>query len=543
MVVNSAVDQVDASPGNGVCATASGACTLRAAIQEANARPGADIITLPAGRYIISISGDDDTAAKGDLNIADTLTLKGAGAATTFVDGGGEHPTAVDRVLRVQPNVTATISGITVQYGAKSAGGGIYNQGALTLSQVSVVKNTADIGGGIQNYGTLTLLDSLVAGNLAHIGGGGINNDTLGAIIVRRSAISDNLVDGENIAFIGQGGGIANDGQATIEDSRLERNALRGDFTYGAGIDQTGGQLTLRDSRVALNVSAGFAQAWGGGISNRDGTLTISRSRIDSNAAADRRPNDPQPDGLGGGGGLYSNDPATLNVTDSSIDANITMSQDSTASGAGVLIDGGTATIARSAIYNNRSARDGGGVLALRGALTLINVTISGNQAARNGGGLLTRSQGAANLTNVTIASNTAGAAGAGLSNAGVTQLANTLIASGGNNCQLSSALISRGNNLESANTCGLRGAGDKVNQSPQLQPLVNNGGLTPTHAIPAGSPAVNTGNSQPAVCPTTDQRGAPRPAGGACDIGAYEAGSIPPLVVRARVYLPFIHQ
>ena len=46
--VNSVVDAVDANPGNGICTTAGGICTLRAAIQETNALAGADIITLPA---------------------------------------------------------------------------------------------------------------------------------------------------------------------------------------------------------------------------------------------------------------------------------------------------------------------------------------------------------------------------------------------------------------------------------------------------------------------------------------------------------------
>ena len=49
--VNNTADVVDAAPGNGVCATAGGVCTLRAAIQEANADPGGDTITLPAGTY------------------------------------------------------------------------------------------------------------------------------------------------------------------------------------------------------------------------------------------------------------------------------------------------------------------------------------------------------------------------------------------------------------------------------------------------------------------------------------------------------------
>src|SRR3954470_13424194 len=50
-VVNTTADTQDAAPGNGACADSGGACSLRAAITEANALGGADIITLPAGTY------------------------------------------------------------------------------------------------------------------------------------------------------------------------------------------------------------------------------------------------------------------------------------------------------------------------------------------------------------------------------------------------------------------------------------------------------------------------------------------------------------
>jgi len=61
--VNSTADAVDASPGNGVCATAGGQCTLRAAIQEANALAGTDATTLPAGTYALTIAGAGEDAA------------------------------------------------------------------------------------------------------------------------------------------------------------------------------------------------------------------------------------------------------------------------------------------------------------------------------------------------------------------------------------------------------------------------------------------------------------------------------------------------
>src|SRR5438128_549402 len=69
-IVNSTTDAVDVQPGNGSCATSTGKCTLRAAIQEANALPGADTIIVPAGTYALTIAGSgENSAATGDLDI------------------------------------------------------------------------------------------------------------------------------------------------------------------------------------------------------------------------------------------------------------------------------------------------------------------------------------------------------------------------------------------------------------------------------------------------------------------------------------------
>ena len=75
----------DAVPGDGICATAAGACSLRAAVQEANALAGPDTIDLPAGTYVLTLAGPaEDAGASGDLDVHDTLTITGAGAATTM---------------------------------------------------------------------------------------------------------------------------------------------------------------------------------------------------------------------------------------------------------------------------------------------------------------------------------------------------------------------------------------------------------------------------------------------------------------------------
>ena len=85
--VNSTADSADVTAGNGLCADASGDCTLRAAIQEANALAGNDTINLGTATYTLSLTGTDDTAALGDLDITQDVTISGAGTTSTVIDG------------------------------------------------------------------------------------------------------------------------------------------------------------------------------------------------------------------------------------------------------------------------------------------------------------------------------------------------------------------------------------------------------------------------------------------------------------------------
>ena len=99
-VVNSPADTVDADVGaDPACADASGHCTLRAAIMQANFVTGLDTITLPSGVYLLTRPGDDDATVLGDLDIADDLTIQGAGSGVTIVDGNGAVTT--DRVFQI----------------------------------------------------------------------------------------------------------------------------------------------------------------------------------------------------------------------------------------------------------------------------------------------------------------------------------------------------------------------------------------------------------------------------------------------------------
>src|SRR5204863_2755811 len=83
----------------------------------------------------------------------------------------------------------------------------------------------------------------------------------------------------------------------------------------------------------------------------------------------------------------------------------------------------------------------------------------------------------------------------------------------------LPSALQSVSNSINSDGTCRAA-TGQATTVDPHLAALADNGGLVKTMALPATSPAVNTGSN--ALCPATDARGAVR-ADGACDIGAFE--------------------
>src|SRR5262245_58251180 len=146
--VNNTADMGDVTPGDGVCetGTGNGICTLRAAIREANALAGADVITLPAGTYMLAIAGRAaDAAATGDLDVTRAVTVNGAGAGTTIIDGA-----ALDRVFDVQAGANLAINDVTVQNGKFICGGFCSSEG----------------GGGFRTVsGTLTITGCTVTGN------------------------------------------------------------------------------------------------------------------------------------------------------------------------------------------------------------------------------------------------------------------------------------------------------------------------------------------------------------------------------------------
>ncbi len=231
-----------------------------------------------------------------------------------------------------------------------------------------------------------------------------------------------------------------------------------------------------------------------------------------------------------GGAGVYNGEGATFTLIDSSVSGNI-----SGHAGGGVFsFFGTTTTIERSTISGNTAADVGGGMRSL-GNVDVINSTISGNTASASfHGGAVFVTDGVMNMVNTTVAGNTS-TGGTGdvfvgtFTGASATvNLTNTIIQSGpgsGAACFQgffgagAVTLNSNGGNLASDGTCNLTGAGDLPSTDALLGPLADNGGPTQTHALGAGSPAIDAADG--AACPATDQRGVART--GACDIGSYE--------------------
>lgn len=151
-------------------------CSLREAVIAANAREGADTVTLGPGVYNLTLPGSSENLSEsGDLDVTSgTLTIQGDGADRTVIDGGG-----ADRILDVLRDASLNLRGVTVRNGLAGAphwtgeqdGGGIRALGFLDVADCVIADSRADSGGGISAF-DLTLRNSTLTGNFAVYGGG-----------------------------------------------------------------------------------------------------------------------------------------------------------------------------------------------------------------------------------------------------------------------------------------------------------------------------------------------------------------------------------
>jgi hypothetical protein len=383
--------------------------------------------------------------------------------------------------------------GAPIGQGINPKGGAIGTVGGVTvINESQVLSSTADAGGGIYSTGVLTLINARVAGNAA-----------------------------------GGGGGLAVAGVVTIDGSVVEHN----EAGTGGGLSTfTIAGLTIRGSRFYSNT----ASAAGGGVYTQY-SLDLSDSTLEDNTAGTE------------GGGLYV-------YTGTATLQQLTLIGNTAHTGGGAFLLHGTATF-NQAVVDNNHASDGAGITNDGTRTTLTNVTLSHNHASADGGGYYdSGGNGFSAFANVTVSSNTAGSAGGGVKSIEPLTMTNVTIAnnvanvgggfyrtnnlypyswrnvmaanntgnSGPENCNPTTPTIAI-SSLSSDATCGLGGG---LNATLPLGPLALNGGVAgfsmPTHLPLAGSAAINGGTNT--GIPLTDQRGAPRPAGGLADVGAVES-------------------
>ena len=313
-----------------------------------------------------------------------------------------------------------------------------------------------------------------------------------------------------------QGGAVHNSGTAT-----LDLCTLAGNSANGGG----GGQ--------EFNTGLDGQEGSGGAIFNQ-GTLTADRTTLSGNTATGggggAGGTDWEGHGYGGASGGGAKGGAVCNlgslcITRSTLASNVVAAGWAGPGGppaTGSSSDGGAGGYGGSGL---------GGALFSAGQASLVNCTVAFNTgqgggggsggygaAGGNGGDGFGGVDGTCNLTNCTLASNqgiagSGGAGGQGSSGAG--RSGTTGAAWGGTACGPMT------NTLIASNTP----AGGDTFPDPKLGPLADNGGPTLTMALLPGSPAIDAGDTS--LAPTNDQRGFPRPAGLAADIGAFEYGSI----------------
>jgi CSLREA domain-containing protein len=504
--VNSTGDQSDANPGDGACAiTGSSDCTLRAAIDEANALSGDDTINVPQGHYL-PVDEYEIGAGNG------AVTVNGTGdRAEVVIDGSGDDDGSFSRIFDVDDGAQLTVNHATVTGGAyEGDGAGIWvgDAATLNLNDAVVKHNVGDgDGAGVASYnGTINVNGSSIVSNHTDSVGGGIAIET----------------------GVTESGGS---GALNVTDSHIDGNSA-GDDGDGAGggvyVEESSATIT----RSTINDNQSLEAA--GGLLNEGGNVVLTQVQVDRNNSSD-----------GPGGGILNVDSpggrGTLSLTDADVSDNEAWNE------AGGIFNLGDVTLVRTSVNRNRANDGGGGISngerpreatvfsAAPGdspTLTVDNSTIGDNNgdAGGNGadGGGVDVEAGSASFANSTIAENRVPFGdGGGIyvdSDAGATAV-NSIVADNRafarvNNCD--GAVSSNGNNLENGTGCGFTGTGDLQNANAGLATLGDNGGPGDTFAlVPGRSQAID--KVDPAQMPATDERGESRPFGAASDIGAFE--------------------
>jgi hemolysin type calcium-binding protein len=229
----------------------SGPGSLRQAILDANATPGAD-------RVLFQSTLTGQITLGSELLVSDATQVLGPGPDKLTVSGNNNSGIfEVD--LTAAPNTPVTISGLKLTGGADIGGSAITNKYAnLTVANAVISQNTADFeGGGIFNRdGVLTVRSSTVSGNSAQFTAGGIRHlaATAGSLTIEASTIT-----GNSVGPSGEGGGIFFSGSGTsplsIQSSTISANSAGGTGGGGGLYVYGGSSRTIVNTVVADNAA------------------------------------------------------------------------------------------------------------------------------------------------------------------------------------------------------------------------------------------------------------------------------------------------
>ena len=583
-VVNSFLDTVDENPGDGINADSNGQSTLRAAIMEANARPGEDTIILGPGIFTLTLTGRVEdfrlntagniasSSETGDLDILDNLNIIGAGTDLTFINAA-----QLDRLFQIFPGVNLKLSNLTLQNGNATStdfGGAIFNEGVTVLDNVLVINSSAGRGGGIynSNLGTLTIEDSVFRGNQAVQQGGALYNDgtltltrtEIGAVSRLAAAIASSAA---SIITVSDSSDFPTSGPFVIQvdaERMLVTAVLSNQFTVTRGYN---GTVATTHPASAFATLGNVANIHGGGLYNL-GIASITQSAFSGNLAGSR------------GGGLYNAalsgaltaainnvqtiftlttvagfptvGPFTIQIdsermTVQTVDPltnTLTVTRQvggtfAAAHAAGALVTsvGQNRTTIQQSTFLDNFASSRGAAIFNEEELTIRNSTLSNNDSGTNAA-LGNTVSGQVTIVNSTVVDNVA-YRGGGLSNSlvGTVNVQNTIVANnasttitGAKAPNVRGTFATSGNNFigNNADSAGfVNGTSfDQVGSGtspfdPVLKTLANNGGPTQTHSARTGSPIIDAGNNTGGD--PFDQRGAIRPTNADSDIGSVE--------------------
>jgi hypothetical protein len=278
--VNWAGDSHDAAPGNNVCRDSAGRCTLRAAIEEANAHAGWDAINVPVNTYNLTL---------GHLHVTGDLDIYGSTPGTVVIDAGLASRIFLVGVPGGNP-VYLYLYELKLDRGKTFGGGAIkvedWNDTAI--GDHIVISNsvtTGNMGGGVLNQGTFYCYDCEIRNNSTPVDTGGGTQNAGGGLFntAGASAYLYYSTFAENAST--RGGGLAGGGYLEMQNCTVSTNTVR---AGGGGFATTSSDAIwgVAYSTITLNrANTGLANepALGGGFFHRAGSLEIGKTIIAGN--------------------------------------------------------------------------------------------------------------------------------------------------------------------------------------------------------------------------------------------------------------------